>query len=306
MPIKKVSLVGATGNVGRPILEALVSDGSFDVTVVQRESSKSKPVVSGTAVPVKAVDDGMTVASLRAAFEGQDAVVVAFPLKDLDAHLNISEAAAAAGVSRIIPADYGGCDSSSARAQEEIPLFASKTVVRKRIEELVAADPKGVFSYTSLVTGHFFDWGLRQNFLNMNLKTQTAEVLDGGNHRMSTSTLARIADAVVRVLHRADDPRTHNRMLFIQSFNVTQLDILAALERATGTKWKVNHHETEEFIKQHRAKVNAGDSEAIEDIVFALGVIDSNWEPREDFAMDLLELKNESLDEVVQKVVNSQ
>ena len=305
MPIKKVTLIGATGNIGRPLLEALISDGSFDVTVVQRESSKSKPTVPSATVPVKTVDDGLTVASLRAAFEGEDAVVVSFPLKDLDAHINIAEAAAAAGVSRIIPADYGGCDSSSTRAQEEAPIFASKTAVRKRLQELTAADPKGVFSWTSLVTGNFFDWGLREKFLHMDLQARTADILDGSRLRTSTSTLARVADAVVRVLKRADDPRTRNRMLFVQSFCVTQLEILAALERATGSKWNVKHYDSEDFIKQYRAKVDAGDTDAMEDIVFALGVIDGDWEDREDFAMDLLGLENENLDEVVQRVVNS-
>jgi hypothetical protein len=33
--------------------------------------------------------------------------------------------------------------------------------------------------------------------------------------------------------------------------------------------------------------------------VFALGVVEGNWEDKEDFAMDLLGLQNEDLDQAV-------
>ncbi|KAK7743387.1 hypothetical protein SLS62_010580 [Diatrype stigma] len=311
MAIKKVALIGATGNLGSVILEALVSSGSFEVTVVQRESSQSKPSVAGTAVPVKTVDNDLSLGSLQAAFAGQDAVVVSFPLRDPAAHLRIADAAAAAGVSRVIPADYGSCDSGSARAQELVPLFKHKTAVRERLQALSAAaegsgSSSSSFSWTSLVTGHFFDWGLRKDFLHFQLAARTADLLDGGAARSSTATLARIAEAVVRVLQRADDPRTRNRVLFVQSFCVSQLDVLRALERATGAEWRVaNRYDSGEFIREHKAKADAGDKEAIEELVFAQGAIDGNWEGREGFAMELLGLDNEDLDEVVRRVVAS-
>ncbi|EMR65844.1 putative -like family protein [Eutypa lata UCREL1] len=305
MAIKKVALIGATGNLGSELLEALVSSGSFDVTVIQRASSKSKPSVAGTLIPTKTVDDALSLASLQAAFAGQDAVVVSFPLRDHAAHLRIADAAAAAGVARVIPADYGSCDSGSARAQELVPLFKHKTAVRDRLQALAAENPG--FAWTSLVNGHFFDWGLRQNFLHFDLEARTADLLDGGVPRSSTATLGRIAEAVVRVLQKADDARTKNRVLFVQSFCVSQLDVLGALERATGGKeWKVNRYDAEEFIREHKIKADAGDKEAVEDLVFALGAIDGNWEEREGFAMDLLGLENEDLDEVVKRVVDSQ
>ncbi|RYP92157.1 hypothetical protein DL770_001738 [Monosporascus sp. CRB-9-2] len=304
MAIKKVSLVGATGNLGTVLLDRLVSSGLFGVTAVQRKSSRSKPFVAGTEVPIKTVDDDLSLASLQAAFEGEDAVVVAFPLKDGAAHIRIAEAAAAAGVSRVIPADYGSCDSSSAVAQELVPLFKRKTAVRQRLQELTAESPSETFSWTSIVCGHFFDWGLRENFLHFNLATRTADILDGGRMRSSTSTLARVAEAVVAVLR--DEEQTRNRVLFIQSFCVSQLDVLAALERATGAVWHVRHYDSEQFIREHKEKVDAGNTAAIEDLVFALGAIDGNWEGRDGFAMDLLGLRNEDLYDVVKRVVSSQ
>lgn len=116
----------------------------------------------------------------------------------------------------------------------------------------------------------------------------------------------RICEAVVAVL-AADADATRNKVLFIQSFCVSQLDVLAALEKATGgAKWEVSFVDSETFIKENKAKADAGDREAIEDLVFALGALDGNWETRDGFSMDLLKLKNEDLDEVVKRVVDSQ
>lgn len=301
MAIKNVALVGANGNLGSPILEALVHSGSFNITVLKRASSNSNPATPDK-VRVVDIDDGMTFDSLKSALQGQDACIASFPLKDTEQHLRLVDAAAAAGVKRFIPADYGSCDSSSKQAQELVPLFLNKVRVRDRCQEYAKKDPG--FTWTSLVAGHFFDWGLRENFLHFDLKTKSADILDDGTYRSSTSTLARIAEAVVKVLQDEDVGR--NKMLFMQSFCVSQLDVLASLEKATGEKWRVNWIKSSEFIKENKAKADAGDKEAIEHLVFALGAIDGDWEKKEGFAMDALGFKNQNLDEIVQKVVSEE
>ncbi|KAI1755324.1 NmrA-like family protein [Xylaria castorea] len=304
MALKNVALFGANGNLGTEVLKALVSSGHFHVTAIKRESSPyTLPPALSTQAHLQTVDDELSLASLEAALRGQDAVVVSIPLRDPAQHLRIADAAAAAGVRRVIPADYGSCDSDSPRAQELVPLFKHKADVRARLQELAGADAG--FAWTSLVCGHFFDWGLRENFLHFDIARRTADVLDHGNYKSSTATLARIGEAIVAVL-AADAEATRNKVLFIQSFCVSQLDVLAALEKATGAKWKVNFMESEAFIEEKKAKADAGDKEAVEDLVFALGALDGNWETREGFSMDLLGLENEELDEVVRRVVESQ
>ncbi|TRX94409.1 hypothetical protein FHL15_004564 [Xylaria flabelliformis] len=304
MALKKVALFGANGNLGTEILKALVSSGHFELTAIKRESSPySLPPAFSSTVHIKTVDDSLSAASLEAVLRGQDAVIVSIPLRDPAQHLRIADAAAAAGVRRVIPADYGSCDSDSPRAQELVPLFKHKADVRARLQELADADAD--FAWTSLVCGHFFDWGLRENFLHFDLQNRRADVLDHGKYRSSTATLARVSEAIVAVL--ADDKETtRNKVLFIQSFCVSQLDVLAALEKATGVKWELNFVESEAFIEEKRVKAQAGDREAVEDLVFALGALDGNWETREGFSMELLGLENEDLDEVVKRVVDSQ
>ncbi|KAK8113193.1 isoflavone reductase [Apiospora sp. TS-2023a] len=299
MAIKNVALLGATGDLGAPLLHVLIAAGTFHITVLQRRSSKSTPFTDPSVSIVK-VDDDMSLESLHEALKGQDAVIASFRPRDVDVHLRLADAAAAAGVKRFIPADFGSCDSSSKRVQDLVPLFLAKVYVRERLEELAAAKPD--FTWTSFVTGHLFDWGLKENFLHFNLKTRTADILDGGKYRSSTSTLERVSDAVVKVLQNEEIGQ--NKMLFVQSFCVSQLDVLASLEKATGDKWKVNWLESEKFIKESKVKADAGDKEAVEDLVFALGAVDGDWEGKDDFAMETLGLKNQDLDEVVQRVVS--
>lgn len=101
----------------------------------------------------------------------------------------------------------------------------------------------------------------------------------------------------------AEREETRDRVLFMQSFCVTQLDILEAVQKATGSKWEVEYLDVDDFIRDNKKKADAGDKEAIEELVFALGVIDGDWEKRPEFSMELLGLKNQDLQTVVSDIV---
>ena len=174
--------------------------------------------------------------------------------------------------------------------------------VRERCEELAREFASQGFSWTALVCGHFFDWGLRENFLHFDLDKREAWLLDGGNLPASTSTLSRVAEAVVAVLRRPEE--TANKTLFVQSFNPTPRQVLAALEKATGgAKWTVREVESGPFLEEEQKKVDGGDRHAIEEVVFVLGAMDADWTKKPGFAMQMLGLKDEDLDQVVKKVV---
>lgn len=301
MSLTKIAIVGATGDLGAKILAALVAEGTFTITVLQRATSTAS--YPDYQVLVKTLPDPKTSAYpvlLKELLRGQDALIVCYRAHDAEAQIAFGRAAAEAGVKRIIPADFGSVDSSSKRARELVPLFERKVAVRESLQELAEKHPE--FGWTSLVTGHFFDWGLREDFLHFDLKAKKADILGTGDVKSSQATLAQVARAVVRILQRPEE--TKNKMLFVQSFCVSQNEVLRSLEKAMGKTWEVVRYDTMEFIEEKKAVVRSGDATANEDLVFALGVIDGNWEERPDFAMKMLGLKNEDLDEVVQGVVD--
>jgi len=296
--IRTIALLGASGELGSVILDSLITDGSFHVTVLQRASSKSK-LAHKDNLKIVQFDDDFAIDQLANLLKGQDAVIAAFRPSDVDQQLRLAEAAAEAGVKRFMPADFGSCDSSSARAQELVPLFKRKTQVRQRLQELAESHPN--FSWTSLVCGHFFDWGLRENFLHFNIAERTADILDDGTMKSSQSTLGQIAKAAIRVFQREEV--TRNKVLFIQSFCVSQVEVLKALEKVTSAQWTAKHFDSGQFIKENKQKADGGDKQAVEDLVFALGAIDGDWTTRDGFAMHELGLEDEDLETAVRKAI---
>lgn len=210
---------------------------------------------------------------------------------------------------RFIPADYGSCDAASPEALRRLQLYRDKMKVREKCEEL-ALEYGDSFSWTGIVCGHFFDYGLKSGLLHVDIGKRSVRLLDGGNAKVSASTLGRVAEAVVRILQRGEDHEsaeaTRNRTLFVQSFSPTQREVLAALEKATGAdgSWTVDERESAAFLEEKQKEYDSsGSYEVLEDIVFALGTIDADWSNKDGFAMDLLGLVDEDLDAVVGRVV---
>ena len=304
MALNKICFVGATGTLGSVLLPALVN-ADFEVTILQRASSKSQPAFTDRPnVTLKSVDDDFALPSLTEALKGHDAVVAAFPLPNqLQFHLRLAYAAAEAGVRRFIPADWGSCDAASPEALKRLQLYRDKTKVRERCEELAREFPS-TFTWTAIVCGHFFDFGLRDGLLHFDLEKKEALLLDGGNIPASASTLRRIGEAMVAVLRQPD--KGMNQTIYVQSFNPTQREVLASLKKALGEDgWTVNEEQSGSYLDRQQKRMDEeGDKHAVEDIVFALGAIDADWTKRPTFAMESLGLKDEDLDEVVQGVVD--
>ncbi|KAI7462482.1 NmrA-like family protein [Hortaea werneckii] len=296
-PIKNVATLGADGKLGPAVLEALVS-ASFTVTVLKRESSKSSDEHYPPSVKVARVPDDLNVESLATTLQGHDAFVITIKGSQTEVQKKLADAAVRAGVRRMIPADFGSCDSSTTEAQELVPLFKHKADLRQYLQTL-AAQHKG-FTWTSLVTGHFFDWSLP--FIHIHLADRRADVLDAGEHRCSMSTLARIGEATVQVLRKPEV--TENQMLYVQSFCVSQNAIVKAFEKATANdKWTVEKYDADDFREREKARASKGDAEAVEELVYYLGVVDGDWTKKKGFAMELLDLKDEDVEAVAKDVV---
>ncbi|MCJ1433496.1 hypothetical protein MMC27_002858 [Xylographa pallens] len=298
MAIRKVALIGANGSLGPSILHALLNANVFTVTVLSRASSKS---TYPDSIHVTTISDEPSNEELVHILRGQDALVIAIAGSNSDLQIRLADAAAQAGVKRLIPADFGSCDSSSPRALELVPLYRAKQKVRQHLQQLASSSD---LSWTSLVCGHFFDYGLKSGLLQFNLKERKVRIFDGGNIKWSTTTLDTIGTAVVRILQ--NEAETKNRMLYIQSLCTTQNEVLRLLENITGQTWHVEHITSEEFInkikQEHGGELD--NAEATEDLVSVVGIVDANWEGQDDFANPLLGLKGEDLDQVIRQTIN--
>ncbi|KAF2185626.1 NAD(P)-binding protein [Zopfia rhizophila CBS 207.26] len=303
MALKNVALIGASGTLGPSILKALQSS-NFDVSILNRSSSKSKYSITH----VITVPDDLNVPALTALFKENsiDALVISIAGSYVEEQKRLIQAAFNAGVKRVIPAEFGSCDSADDATVQLLPLMEGKKRVRGFLEELSAKDREGGnLTWTSLVTGHFFDHGLSTGLLKLNIKGRKAYLQDGGNIKFSGTNLDTIGTAVAKVLQPENEEKTKNKLLYIHSFSVTQNEILDVLEQVTGQKWERVYEDSKKQIGEARPKMLEGDDDAREEVVSVWGIVASDWRKKEGFANQLIGLQKESLEEVVKRVVQN-
>ncbi|KAL9052688.1 MAG: hypothetical protein Q9162_005247 [Coniocarpon cinnabarinum] len=282
MAIRQVAIIGASGTLGPAVLEALVRADCFTIKVLARQSSSATfPSVSQT---VRIPDDGGNEDQIASALQGADALVVTMPAKRSEDMARLANACIKAGVRRMIPADFGSVDSTDTRCLDLVPLYGEKTKAREYLQRL--SSENGSFTWTSLVCGHFFDHGLSDELLGFNLKLRTATIFGDGNVKWCTSTLSHIGEAVVKILQKED--ATINQMMYMQSFYISQNELLATLENVSGEKFKCSKVDAEEYIRTQKQQMDAGNPNSVERLVSVLGITRGDWHNK--VANDLLEL----------------
>jgi nucleoside-diphosphate-sugar epimerase len=300
MSITNVALIGGTGTLGAPVLKAL-KGSEFNVYVINRLTSKS--VYPRTQVIT--VPDDLNVDEVARALQEKeiDALIITIAGSHVDSQKKLIDAAFKGGVKRVMPAEFGSCDSADEKTNEILPLMKGKKDVRDYLLEVQRRERQGAekLTWTSLVTGHFFDYGLTCGLLKFDVKGRKAYILDGGNIKFSGSNLDFIGKAVIKILEKPQE--TENKLLYVHSHHVTQLEVLDALEKVTGDEFERVDQNSEEELKIVRPKMLNGDGEAREEVVAVWGVVASDWKEKEGFANSLLGLKEESLEDTIRKVV---
>jgi hypothetical protein len=300
MSITNVALIGGTGTLGAPVLKALKAS-EFNIFVVNRQTSKS--VYPRTQVIT--VPDDLNVDAVAQAFQEKeiDALIITIAGSHVESQKKLIDAAFKGGVKRVMPAEFGSCDSADDKTNEILPLMKGKKVVRDYLLSLQDKKREGgeSLTWTSLITGHFFDYGLTCGLLKFDVKSRKAYIMDGGKIKFSGSNLDFIGKAVVKILEKPKE--TENKLLYIHSNYVTQLEVLEALEKATGDKFERIEQDSEEELKVIRPKMLNGDGEATEEVVAVWGVVASDWKEKEGFANELLGLQEEDLEKTIREVV---
>ncbi|KAF3916378.1 hypothetical protein ABW21_db0206333 [Orbilia brochopaga] len=250
---KNVLVIGGSGNMGTPIVAALAAEPSINVTILTREGSTS---TFPSGITVKKADYNSH-DSLVAAFKGQDTILSLVGTHVTDTQIKFIDAAVDAGVKRFYPSEYGSVASSDGDAL--VQQFWDRVGIHGKLgvfQHLRKLADEGKIEYTLIASGAFFDWGLQQGFIGFNLKERKATIFNSGDKPMSLSTLPHIAKVVVWSITHPDE--TRNRTIRFYSHRTTQNELLAALEKLTGTKWTVEKVSTDVWIAQGEEGVKAG------------------------------------------------
>lgn len=290
---KSVLLIGAGGNLGVPVLESFLAS-PYRVSVLTRnESASSFP----ESVPVFKADY-TNVSSVKAAMEGQDVVIsMVGGIAAGDQQVFI-DAALAAGVKRFFPSEFGPYSRNPEFAALNPHVLPHKSAT---VDYLKSKESE--MSWTSVVTGAFFDWAIQVGFFGFDLASKTATLIDGGSSIFTTTTLLTIGKALVAILDHPDE--TENHYVFLSSFNVSQKDILDVVEKVDGQRWTIKHVTSEEVINRGKRRVAAGDFAGIMDLTTggAFGKQALGDESQHGFWNDRLGLAKDDIEQVVRKLL---
>lgn len=256
MPSTQVALAGATGNLGIPILKALL-EADFSVTVLSRKGGNSSTLAPHPNLAIKEVNFD-SVESLASAINGAEVVISCLATMAIGSQNPLIDASVTAGVKRFIPAEFGMDSANQLCAQ--LPVCAPKVDTQKYLQEKSKSNPG--FTYTAIANGLFLDWGLNMNFI-LNLAEHSAILYNGGDVPFSTTNLADIATAVLGVVRH--QPQTANRVVYIHSALVTQNELIRYAKEIDGKGWKTNVQDTEDIRKEglvELAKGTEGDIDA--------------------------------------------
>ena len=174
----------------------------------------------------------------------------------LDANRALVGACVKAGVQRFIPGEFGSNSASSA-ARDAVPIFGQKWAINRL---LVEKQSEGL-SWTGIICGAFFDWGLQVGFLGFDLDSSTATIYDDGDVKCQLTVLADIAQAVKGVL--TNPAETRNRYVYINTFRLSQNQILKALERVQGRAWTQVKKDAREIMRTGLQKIEKAQQEGL-------------------------------------------
>lgn len=148
--IKNVLVVGAGGRLGPTILSALSTEPSFALSVLARHSSISH---FPPGIADHRTGDDYPEPDLLTAFKGQDAVISTVASESVTTQKKLIDAAVKAGVTRFVSSEFGG-DIGNQKAVEVLPQYFG---VKKDIIDYLKGNEKEGLSWTTFVTGWFFD-----------------------------------------------------------------------------------------------------------------------------------------------------
>ncbi|KAJ6082891.1 hypothetical protein N7467_007026 [Penicillium canescens] len=292
---KKVAIIGASGNIGKIILDSLVVSNKFTITVICRKESEA---VFPPGVTVLKTD--FSGSSLEAAFQGQDAVISAVGATAFNEQKALVDAAIVAGVQRFIPSEFSA-NSQSETVLQLLPLFGQKNDV---IKYLKSKESSGL-TWTGIATSGLFDWGLHNGFLEFDISNRTATIWDGGNKSFTLTNEKQLGQSVVSVL---ENPReTSNQYLYVASVETTQREIVTALEKVTGARWTIKDTTTDEQVSAAAKKLTAGDFSGAFALVRATCFgntpgLRANYVQEEKLANGMLGLEMESVMDTIKRL----
>lgn len=256
---------------------------------------------------IKKVDYGSH-ASLVSALQGQDALIITLAVTaPHDQQTKLISAAAEAGVSWILPNEWG---SDTAHPQfDKIQAMASKRQYRDQIQGT------GKSAWIGVVNNQWYEYSLAGGHYGINIKNRTASFFDGGEQKTVTTAMPQVGRAVASLLSLPVSGTSpclsdyKNKHVYISSFYISQREMLSSVQRVTGTEdgnWKISHRNAEQTVKEGFERMAKGDWMGFVDVLYGNNFVKesgNDYVITKGTANKALGLPEERLDEVTKEAV---
>jgi hypothetical protein len=285
-----------------------VQTGQHSVTALTRHDSQAKLPDGVHAIRVNYDDD----ASLIRALENQQFLIITLSVRaPPDLHRRIAAAAGKAGVPYIMPNAFG--NPISPDGVKEHDVYGSSVV--ERVNDVQNAGSSSV----TLPCGFWYEWSLAlgEPWFGFTIKERKVTFFDDGKRTISVSTWDQCGRAIAGLLSLPESGATpslaqfKNKEVLINSFRVSQRDMLDSLHRVLGTSdddWEITYESTEKRIADGAADLTKGVPTGFAKMLYGGGFLPTNQESdfagTMELANEILGLPKEDLDEATKRVID--
>lgn len=234
-PVKNIAIVGAGGNLGSVIASELIKHGGYTVTAITRPSSTA--TISPSLNIIKTEYDH---ASLVKALMGQDVLVITMSvMAPPQTQLQLIDAAVEAGVKYIMPSEWGSDPVGMENVTRDMFMYDSMMAVRNHLAKTGA-------TWIGVANSFWYEFSLAGTEIRygFDFETRTVTLYDDGATKINTTTWPQIGRAVAAIF--AVPEKYKNRPVYINSFHVSQRDMLESVRRVTGEDWTVKNEPVKE------------------------------------------------------------
>lgn len=298
----------ATGRIGGAFAQSLLQTGQHTVTALTREGSDGQVPEGVQVVRVNYDDED----SLVKALTGQQFLVITLGVRaPEDLHARITAAAAKAGIAYIMPNAYGF--PISPEGVKDTDLYGKTAVAR------IADAQTGASSSVTLPCGFWYEWSLAcgEQWFGFTIKDRKVTFFDDGTRTISVSTWDQCGRALAALLSLPGSGSTpaladfKNKDVLINSFRVSQRDMLDSLHRVLGTTdsdWEISHESVAKRLADGAEELAKGVFTGFPKMLYAGAFSPTNQESdfagTMELANDVLGLPKEDLDEATKRVVD--
>ncbi|KAG9096511.1 hypothetical protein FRC06_008589 [Ceratobasidium sp. 370] len=233
-----IAIAGATGYVGRPIVEEILKSKAFELRILTRKSGVNGPLVQsfkerGAILHGVSYDDEAELVSM---LQGVDIVLSTLSGGGItDAQPNLLRAAKTAGAKLFVPSEFG----DPFEGEEQSGIFRAKRELHKLAKDIG-------MPITVLLTGLFPDYCLVP-VMGWNFEAKKVDIWGTGDEKITWTTMPDIARYIAHILSRVPIQGLQDQVLRIQGDLKSSNEVAQLWEEKHKTKLQIIYRPVQEL-----------------------------------------------------------